>query len=82
MCQIMQTTKDLQKKMFFFSVCDKTLLGEKLKTGTCLEFYELQDLDIKPESLVTIRSRKQRKEKESIESKSCFTICNEKDGKF
>ncbi|MED6284157.1 hypothetical protein CHARACLAT_016455, partial [Characodon lateralis] len=46
--------------------CDKTLLDEKLKTKTCLEFYELQDADLIPERVWYITGKKRKKERKKI----------------
>ncbi|XP_037627105.1 interleukin-12 receptor subunit beta-1 isoform X1 [Sebastes umbrosus] len=42
-------------------ICDKTLLHEKLNHKTCLEWYELQDGDSRPEN-VNIMKKKQREQ--------------------
>ncbi|XP_037554060.1 uncharacterized protein il12rb1 [Nematolebias whitei] len=47
-------------------ICDKMLMDEKIKKRTCLEFYELRDADLKPESVMTLTARRQRKEKQTI----------------
>ncbi|XP_017268887.1 interleukin-12 receptor subunit beta-1 isoform X2 [Kryptolebias marmoratus] len=47
-------------------ICDKSLLNKTIKKRTCLEFYELQDADLKPESVMTLTARKQKKEKQKI----------------
>ncbi|XP_023138044.2 leukemia inhibitory factor receptor [Amphiprion ocellaris] len=50
-------------------ICDKTLLNEKLKRSTCLQWYELQDADLRPTNVTTLsggRTRKDKKEKEQI----------------
>uniref|UniRef100_UPI0037E731E1 oncostatin-M-specific receptor subunit beta n=1 Tax=Semicossyphus pulcher TaxID=241346 RepID=UPI0037E731E1 len=47
--------------------CDKTLeLDKKLYDVTCLEWYELQDGDLRPESVITIPARKKEKERKQI----------------
>ncbi|KAK5606061.1 hypothetical protein CRENBAI_000924 [Crenichthys baileyi] len=46
--------------------CDKTLLDEKLKAKTCLEFYELQDADLIPERVWYLTGKKRKKERKKI----------------
>ncbi|XP_070688329.1 interleukin-12 receptor subunit beta-1 [Pempheris klunzingeri] len=43
-------------------ICDKTLLYEKLDKKTCLELYELQDGDSRPEHVITLTARNKKKE--------------------
>ncbi|KAF7656313.1 hypothetical protein LDENG_00043750 [Lucifuga dentata] len=45
--------------------CDQMLREEKLHKTTCLEWYEFQDGDLRPESVITLRARmsKQKKKK-------------------
>ena len=50
--------------LFLFSptVCDKTLLETKrLKKGTCLELYELQDADLKPENVIILTAKNKKR---------------------
>ncbi|XP_068599590.1 uncharacterized protein il12rb1 [Brachionichthys hirsutus] len=46
--------------------CDKTLLGEKLKKTTCLEFYELQDRGLMTENVITLPGRKNKNDRQKI----------------
>ncbi|XP_054646912.1 oncostatin-M-specific receptor subunit beta isoform X2 [Dunckerocampus dactyliophorus] len=43
--------------------CDKTLLNGKVKKSTCLEWYELQDGDLRPESVRTLTARTTKRER-------------------
>ncbi|XP_042273843.1 interleukin-12 receptor subunit beta-2 [Thunnus maccoyii] len=46
--------------------CDKTLLNVKINKTTCLEWYEFQDGDPRPENILTLSGRKKKKEKMQI----------------
>ncbi|KAM7388002.1 hypothetical protein PAMP_024206 [Pampus punctatissimus] len=46
--------------------CDKTLLEEKLNKKTCLEWYEFQEGDSRPENVVTLTGRNKKAEKKEI----------------
>ncbi|XP_029284788.1 interleukin-12 receptor subunit beta-2-like isoform X1 [Cottoperca gobio] len=48
-------------------ICDKTLLDEDLDKKTCLEWYELQDGDSRPENVMTLTSRKRKRQRKHIE---------------
>ncbi|XP_008277613.1 leukemia inhibitory factor receptor [Stegastes partitus] len=47
-------------------ICDKTLVNEKLKRGTCLEWYELQDS--RPTNVITLSGRTAKKERAKIKT--------------
>ncbi|XP_061594967.1 uncharacterized protein il12rb1 [Cololabis saira] len=50
-------------------ICDKTLLdGKKIKKKTCLEWYELQDADLKPEKVMILTAKEQKKRKKIMQS--------------
>lgn len=56
-----------------FPACDKTLLDEKLKKKTCLEWYELQDGDPRLKNGIMLKPRVQKKEKDLVKnSKLCL----------
>ncbi|XP_070765728.1 interleukin-31 receptor subunit alpha [Enoplosus armatus] len=46
--------------------CDKTLLEEKFKNTTCLELYELQDGNSRPENVITLTAKGKKKKKKQI----------------
>ncbi|XP_068175991.1 uncharacterized protein il12rb1 isoform X2 [Antennarius striatus] len=46
--------------------CDKTLLDEKLKKTTCLEFHEVQDTGLRTENVITLMGRKKKKERQKM----------------
>ncbi|XP_038147544.1 interleukin-12 receptor subunit beta-1 [Cyprinodon tularosa] len=48
--------------------CNQTLLDEKFKKGTCLEFYELQDADLIPERAWCLTSTHRKKERKKIKT--------------
>ncbi|XP_068446250.1 leukemia inhibitory factor receptor [Clinocottus analis] len=50
-------------------ICDKTLPDEKFKKKTCLEWYELQDGESRPENVITLTAKKSKKEKNRIRKK-------------
>ncbi|KAM6922075.1 uncharacterized protein il12rb1 [Xenentodon cancila] len=47
-------------------ICDKTLLDDKIKKRTCLEWYELWDADLKPEKVMILTGKKQKKKRKEI----------------
>ncbi|XP_041861141.1 tyrosine-protein phosphatase Lar [Melanotaenia boesemani] len=48
-------------------ICDKTLLEMKRLKGTCLEFYELRDADLKPENVMTLTAKSKVKDKKQLQ---------------
>ncbi|KAK9519475.1 hypothetical protein VZT92_022202 [Zoarces viviparus] len=44
-------------------ICDKTLLDETFNKKTCLELYELQDGDSRPEKVITLTAKMKEKKK-------------------
>nr|XP_057930250.1 interleukin-6 receptor subunit beta isoform X2 [Doryrhamphus excisus] len=46
--------------------CDKILLNEKVKKFTCLEWYEIQDGDSRPQNVRTLTARMTKKERTLI----------------
>ncbi|XP_051803611.1 uncharacterized protein il12rb1, partial [Acanthochromis polyacanthus] len=45
------------------AVCDKTSLNEKLDKSTCLQWYELQNPDLRPTNVTTLSGRGTKKNK-------------------
>lgn len=64
------------KNCYFFSLlaaCDKTLLDGKIKKRTCLELYQFQDEDSRPEKVITLTARKDISESKQI--RICEKLC-------